>query len=58
MLWLMILVIWAYHLVFGDTTASSRIAAIFRYLLIMLGLLRLLVQVIEVIEYTLTILEY
>lgn len=56
MLWLMVLVLWLFRVVAGDTTGTSHLAKIFYYLLVLLGVLQAIVFTIDGIEWTMAVL--
>lgn len=55
MLWLMVLVLWLFRVVGGDTTGSSHLSRIFYYLLMLLGVLQAVVFTIDGIEWMMAV---
>ena len=55
MLWLMIVVLWLFRVVLGDTTGSSHLSKIFYYLLMLLGVMQAIVLTIDTIEWMMAV---
>lgn len=55
MLWLMIIILWLFRVVLGDTTGSSHLSKIFYYLMMLLGVLQAVVIAIDGIEWMMAV---
>ena len=55
MLWLMVLTLWLFRVVLGDTTGSSHLSKIFYYLMMLLGVLQGIVITIDSIEWMMAV---
>lgn len=55
MLWLMILILWWFRVIGGDTTGTSHLSKIFYYLLVLLGVLQAIVLSIDTIEWAMAV---
>lgn len=55
MLWLMVLTLWLFRVVLGDTTGSSHLLKIFYYLMMLLGVLQAIVITVDGIEWMLAV---
>jgi len=56
MLWLMLLLLWSIRVILGGPSATAPVTRVLLHLLALLGVLRVVVTTIEIIEFTIAIL--